>query len=292
MVKPGKYVLAVSGGVDSMVLLHVLAADPGVELVVAHYDHGMRAESGQDRELVQQTAAKLGLPFVYEEGKLGANASEAQARTKRYDFLRRVMKESGAGAIITAHHQDDVLETMLLNMLRGTGRRGLSSLRSHTDLMRPLLNIPKADLVAYAHKHHIEWHEDSTNQDTKYRRNAVRHTLIPKLTPVQRAQLLKHTEQAREVNDEIDSLLQQLLAGHEADSLDRAAFIALPHAVARELLAAWLRARKLEFDRKTIERLVVFIKTAAVGKQADISDAAYLLAGKKDIALRGRTQGH
>src|SRR5215471_4228206 len=88
--EPGKYVVAVSGGVDSMVLLDVLKDVPGLQLVVAHYDHGMRGDSGQDRQLVQEAAAHYGLPFAYEEGKLGVRTSEAAARDARYQFLRRV----------------------------------------------------------------------------------------------------------------------------------------------------------------------------------------------------------
>ena len=129
-VKPGRYVLAVSGGVDSMVLLNLLQQQPDVQLTIAHFDHGIRTDSADDRRLVQAAARFYGLPVVYHEGQLGADASEATARQARYEFLRTVRLVANAKAIITAHHQDDVLETAILNMLRGTGRRGNRSFKS------------------------------------------------------------------------------------------------------------------------------------------------------------------
>src|SRR5438132_889977 len=122
--EPGTYIVAVSGGVDSMVLLDLLRTKPELKLIVAHYDHGMRPNSTADRQLVQAVSKHHGLTFIYDQGKLG-NASEATARRARYDFLHQVREASQARAIITAHHQDDLLETAILNILRGTGRRGL-----------------------------------------------------------------------------------------------------------------------------------------------------------------------
>src|SRR5688572_27728765 len=129
-VAPGKYIVAVSGGVDSMVLLHLLSQHSQSELIVAHFDHGIRPDSAEDRKLVEKTAKKYGLEFVYREGELGPGASEAEAREARYGFLQIIKVKHNAKAIVTAHHQDDMLETAIINMLRGTGRKGLSSLVS------------------------------------------------------------------------------------------------------------------------------------------------------------------
>ena len=141
--KPGKYVLAVSGGVDSIVLLDLLAKEIERDnLVVAHFDHGIRQGSATNREFVEGLAKNYGLEFFYEEGELGAKASEALARTKRYEFLNKIKKQTESDAIITAHHQDDVLETIIINLLRGTGRKGLSSLKNHPELVRHCSPIP------------------------------------------------------------------------------------------------------------------------------------------------------
>src|SRR5437870_1107332 len=113
-----------------MTLLDLLAKKPNVKLIVAHFDHGMRPDSEKDRQFVQVVTEKYGLPFVFSEGRLGPKASEATARTARYKFLEKTKKAEGAKTIITAHHQDDVLETAIINLLRGTGRRGLTALKS------------------------------------------------------------------------------------------------------------------------------------------------------------------
>src|SRR5690348_2939142 len=120
--KPGNYVVAVSGGVDSVVLLDILSKQPGLKLTIAHFDHGIRNDSYKDRQFVEGLAKKYQLLFVYKEGSLG-KASEAKAREARYEFLRKAQKDSGSQAIITAHHQDDLLETAILNMLRDSSRK-------------------------------------------------------------------------------------------------------------------------------------------------------------------------
>ena len=285
--EPGRYVVAVSGGVDSMVLLDLLRRLPGVELVVAHYDHGIREDSAQDRQLIQDVTARHSLPFVYEEGRLGPDASEARARDARYGFLRRVRAEQGARGVITAHHQDDVLETAILNGLRGTGSRGLASLQSG-EIIRPLLRVPKQQLLEYATRNGVVWREDSTNQDLKYRRNYVRHLIIPRMTATQRATLLMQIDAAVELNREIDQLVTKLLAHQHANTLERAWFIGLPHNVAAEVMASWLRAHDIAFDRRTIQRLVVFVKTTQPGKQADLDARHVLHAGGNVVTLTDR----
>jgi tRNA(Ile)-lysidine synthetase-like protein len=281
----GKYVVAVSGGVDSMVLLDLLRQMSGLELVVAHFDHGIRPDSTEDRELVEAKAKHYGLPFVFEEAKLGKGASEATARQVRYDFLHRVKSENEADAIITAHHQDDMLETAIINLLRGTGRKGLSSLRSTDDIKRPLLNIPKSEIQKYAKKHKLEWREDSTNQDESYLRNYVRHRLLPHLSETEKNRLLQIINQAAETNEQLDHELLQLLPV-DAGNLSRKDIIALSHAEARELMAAWLRSNHLrDFDRSTLERMVVAAKTGRPGKQIDVFKKVTMRIGRSDLAL-------
>jgi len=280
-------VVAVSGGVDSMVLLDVLAhmaGVPGVRLalVVAHFDHGIREDSAEDQRLVATTAQAYGLPYIYDQGLLGAGASEAQAREARYAFLRRVRTEQGADAIMTAHHQDDVLETAIINMVRGTGSRGLSSLRSAGDIVRPLLGFTKQQLYEHAAQHGLAWREDSTNQDERYLRNYIRRQLMPKLSAVHRVALLSATQLAASLNDEIEQLLVPHVAGIR---LDRRWFVQLPHAVAAEAMAAWLRQHGAVYDRKAVERLVVFAKTGLPGKQASVDNKYHLAASKEHIKL-------
>jgi tRNA(Ile)-lysidine synthetase-like protein len=290
----GSYIVAVSGGVDSVALLDMLAVKAkkkpaDLQLVVAHFDHGIRPDSPIDRQLVQKLAREYGLPFVSAEGHLGSKASEAAARTARYDFLQKVQAETKSTAIITAHHHDDVLETAILNLLRGTGRKGLTSLTDRPGLLRPLLNVTKDEIITYAKAHHLQWHEDSTNADQAYRRNYVRRSIVAQMDASTRQRLGQIIAQQRELNTELDALLAaQLRTQLEGGRLERGWFTQLPHQVAREVMASYLRAQGIaDFDTKTLERLVVAAKVARPGRRADIRQGNSLAIHQDYLALIG-----
>lgn len=307
-IEPGKYVVAVSGGVDSVTLLHLLVkkresrnpktdtsqapAKPAklaanYNFLVAHLDHGIRPDSKKDREFVQQLARQYGLPFVYDSAQLGPGASEDAARAARYAFLHRVRRATDARGIITGHHQDDLLETAIINLSRGTGRRGMTSLRSVDKLVRPLLHMPKSQLVSYAEAHQLPWREDSTNRDTKYLRNHIRHKVLPKLGSSERGKLLDIIRQLQELNRQIDhEIINHLHLQPALNVLDRHWFMMLPHAVAREVMAHWLRqAGVSDYDRKTLERLVVAAKTFRAGHRTDINRRWRLSVQGQSLAL-------
>lgn len=280
--EPGKYVVAVSGGVDSMVLLDLMAKHPGLELIVAHLDHGMRADSGEDHKLVEKAAQSYGLKLEAEETKLGSQASEETARKTRYGFLRKVQKKYAADAIITAHHQDDLLETAAINIIRGTGPKGLSSLSSRPGLVRPLLGFSKEQLKKYAIDNHIEWREDPTNKDTKYLRNYLRHEVLSKLNSRQRQDLLQIIEGSSESNAELTKAIQELRISLP---IDRLKYNSLPHNVSKEVIGDLLRERRIYFDAKTLERLSVQLKTKPSGNRLDITAGWYFLIEKQQISL-------
>lgn len=284
---PGKYVVAVSGGVDSVVLLDMVRQLPDVKLVVAHFDHGIREDSAEDRRFVQRLAEKHSLPFVFGEGKLGIGASEDRARQARYEFFDQVQRAAGARAVVLAHHQDDAIETAIINLLRGTGRRGLSSLRERDGVMRPLLQVTKRQLQAYATANKLEWREDSTNQDTTYLRNYVRHKILPHFTIEQRNKFITLVATAAETNQQLDAqLVNYLHLQPSRGELNRKMFVHLPHAVAREVLASWLRHQGVRaFDSKTLERLVVAAKTAKPGTIADVLQGYRLQVGRDSLVL-------
>lgn len=278
--------VAVSGGVDSMALMHILAAqhaekDNGLKFTVAHFDHGIREDSPADRRLVQQTAAQYGLSFVYNRAELGPGVSEAAARAARYDFLRKVQDQVRARAIITAHHHDDVVETAVLNLIRGTGRRGLSSLKGNNrdGIVRPLVHVPKKHLRSYAEANGLTWREDSTNQSLDYKRNYVRRSLLAKAQAKSLkdyGQLVKLLRRQRELNQAIDQKLELIL--HQQPSrlkLKRADVIKLPYAVASELVAEWLRGNgKRQLSRWLVNRLTVAIRTARPGTELLLDGSA------------------
>lgn len=295
--EPGHYVVAASGGVDSMVLLDVLARlhkdkKVPVKITVAHYDHGIRPESHIDRLLVQEVAHAHGLPFVYEEGFLGPDASEAQARKARYEFLRKAQKHSGAHRIITAHHHDDVVETAVLNLIRGTGRKGLSSLRRHHEgIVRPFLNVPKHRLKSYAEANGLTWNEDSTNSNQNYKRNYVRHTILKKAKakdPREYRRLVALLRRQREINQAIDNHLELILHNQPSRAkLRRHDVTMLPYKIAAELVAEWLRHNgKRSFNRWMIERLTVAIRTARPGTEMLLDSSCKVSFNKQTVEFK------
>ena len=208
----GTYIVAVSGGVDSIGLLHALLQQyPENTYVVTHVHHGIRDDADDDRVLVQELATTMQLPFEYTELTLGSNASEAEDRSARYAYLNAVKNKHNAQAIVTAHHQDDVIETLFINLVRGTGRRGISSLKSTQDIVRPLLHVSKKDMYAYALAHNLQWREDSTNTDKTYLRNKIRHDVVANMQPEHREQALQIIAQTQSINADIDKEIATLL---------------------------------------------------------------------------------
>lgn len=270
---PGKYVVAVSGGVDSMVLLDLLSKNPALELVVAHFDHGIRPDSSADAELVKKAAAKYGYPFELGHGKLGQKTSEESARRARYTFLDGVKKKYHAKAIITAHHQDDAIETALINLLRGTGPKGLISLADTPAIKRPLLKYSKADIRGYAQKHKIIWREDPSNTEINYLRNYLRRRLLISLPEEDRRALLDNLNKIAKNNKLQNKIIATL--SHNVlinGKINRHTFIMLPTPVGNELLASWLRGSGYrQFDRKKIASAGIYIRTGRPTARLDLS---------------------
>lgn len=271
-VPPGRYILAVSGGVDSMSLIDLLAGRPDLELIVAHFDHGIRPESSEDAELVTLVAKAHGLKIETRKAKLGPGTSEAKAREARYKFLEDLRRKYAADAIITAHHQDDMVETAFLNLLRGTGRRGLISIADSKSTIRPLLHASKEDIVKYAKNHNLKWNEDITNRDTKYLRNYIRHNVVSRLNPEQRKKLINDLENITKVDKALNKQIATLSHTIKTPKgVRRAAFAALPHEIGNELVRFWLReANAPDIDKKTIDRLNTAIRTAKSGTRHSI----------------------
>jgi tRNA(Ile)-lysidine synthase len=287
ILKPGKYVVAVSGGVDSVVLLDILSKNKNSELIVAHFDHGIRTDSKLDQQLVKDLANKYGLIFETESVNLGIGASEQTARDARYKFLKSVMDKYGADAVITAHHQNDAIETAALNLLRGTGRKGLTSLNSRDLLIRPMLGITKEQTREYALQHQLVWREDSTNQDLKYKRNLIRSKFTQSQDKSLIDKLLTEITNLRSTNQELDQALEKLFAYISSNNkLLKGEFINLPHKLAVEVMAEWLRQNKItNYDSKLLNNLVIAAKTYKNHSLFSINKAAYLMIETKYLTI-------
>lgn len=288
-IAPGRYIVAVSGGVDSVVLLDMLSKQTDLDLIVAHFDHGIRKDSHEDCLLVTKLAKNYGLVCVCKEAKLGPAASEETARNARYAFLLSIMRENQAAAIITAHHQDDSIETAVINLVRGTNRRGLSSLRSTATIKRPLLTFTKTNLINYALKHGLSWREDITNYDENYLRNKIRHQLAL-ASKTSKNQFLTLIQTEAKLNDEIDSIIDNLINRYiKSKNLNRQWFVALPFVVSKEILARWLSLNNVSnINRKRLEQLAANLKTATPGKQLDVNKNEVIAVNKYYLALKSR----
>ncbi len=282
--KPGTYVVAVSGGVDSVALLNILVKTGKYKLIVAHFDHGIRSDSVEDLKFVNTIADAYELDFVAGAGRLGARASEATARLARYEFLMHTMKIKKAEAIITAHHRDDRLETMIINLIRGSGRRGMASLTETGLIKRPLLAFSKSEIKEYADQHNLSWREDSTNSDDRYLRNYIRHNVLPRVSEADKNRFIELIDHQADINRQLDELIGSLV---KTDAkLERKIISGTGFSESKELIAYWLRDNNLiNFDRKTIERLTLAIKTKRPGTRLDVYDNASILIDKKFLAL-------
>ncbi len=183
--------VGVSGGADSVGLLRAVAAEggiPDVKLVVGHVDHGIRGAGSQaDLEWVGELAGQLGLEYEATTVDLLGDHSEASARESRYAALIDAAERHGCGAIMVAHTRDDQVETVLHNLLRGTGLKGVAGMSERKrlgnglELLRPILDLRRADVENWLRSVGQSWRDDHTNTETRWTRNRIRHELLPVL---------------------------------------------------------------------------------------------------------------
>lgn len=200
--QPGSRILvAVSGGVDSMVLLQLLelvqATESEVMLAVAHVNHQLREESAEEEAYLRGYCEKRGIPlYIRRWESLPVSGMEEAAREFRYAFFQELMQDHYFDTLMTAHHADDQLETMLMKMMRDGNVQTAGGMRKRRAfgggrLVRPLLDIPKEALIAYAKAHEIHYYEDATNYLPQVQRNRVRQRIVPPMKE-ENPQLLAH----------------------------------------------------------------------------------------------------
>jgi len=275
--------VAVSGGADSVCLLHALhelAPDMGIELVAVHLNHRIRGTAAdEDAAFVAETAQRLGVPYrigacnVPGKARREGVSLEMAARDARYRFFARVAQKCGATAVATAHTQDDQAETVLLKLARGAGPGGLSGILPDTAIhglrvLRPMLSIDRPEVLRYLHDRGIAWREDESNRDTGFLRNRVRHELLPvlaqTLNPGIKDVLARTGDILREEDAWLNTLAAAILAdcrmpgGGRPPALDLSRWGTHPPAARRRVLRLWLHAAGLpgeEADFAAVGRL-------------------------------------
>jgi len=234
LICPGQHiVVGVSGGADSMCLLHILKSlekEYKLQLTVAHINHGMRLEAKEDAAFVQETCEKWKIPFqehrcnIVQLAKEKKCSEEVIGRNERYMFFEQVRKEYKADKIAVAHTMNDQAETLLMRLIRGSGITGLGAMMAKRDfVIRPLLMVSREEVEAYCQKHQIEFREDKTNKMDLYTRNKLRRHVLPLLkkdfnpniikTIAQTAFQLQETEQYLENQTKI--AYQSLVEKHK-----------------------------------------------------------------------------
>lgn len=241
-VRPGARVLcAVSGGLDSMCLLHWMAhwgRKAGFEVCAAHFNHGLRSTADRDERFVRDQCRRWSIPLTAGRGDAAAEAARAglsteeAARNLRYGFLKETGDRERCSAILTAHHADDNAETMLLNLIRGTGLRGLCGIpRQRDGIVRPFLEISRAQLADYAAAHHIPHVEDETNADPEAAaRNLLRLQVMPLLRQINPAAVENMTRCAGILTRE-EQALEQMARSLAAQAKEEPGTVVIPCAV-------------------------------------------------------------
>jgi len=281
-----RFVLAVSGGVDSMVLL---SHYQNTQCRVVHFNFHKRQESELDEALVRQQATRYGLPCtVIHAPEWGEGNFQEQARTYRYDILTDIARTQGFDAVLVAHHQDDVLETLLMQWLRGTSFQhwGLEAQVewNQTPLRRPLLSFPKATLLAYAAHHTIPYRDDASNNDTAFLRNRLRHEVLPTLLELQPQLHEKSTHLVAQsqrfkatLNEWSDPLFR-----HPSRQLFRDA----SPLIQDHTLLRWCHAHRIEPHHALLQLLKQVITSEEAQRKVQLSKEFWCVVEYDDIAFR------
>lgn len=237
-----RHILGVSGGVDSMVLLAILQ-ELKISVIAVHYNFMLReTDADLDQKLVEEFCRKNNIPcFIRkenaqqfaDENKIGIQEA---AREMRYAFFREVMQKEDASKIVTAHHADDQVETILFNLLRASGIKGLAGMpAAENDILRPLISVTKEEIYQYAKKNNIPFREDVSNASDKYQRNFLRNQIIPQLQerfPNANENILKSADLLKETHTIYEQQIEQIqgkLIEKMDDSTDRLPIRKLRH---------------------------------------------------------------
>lgn len=313
--------IAVSGGLDSVSLLFGLARNMNTsnkrsankidsllqefisennltKLEAIYLDHQQRGDIHLDLSAVQKICQEFKLKLHHQKLNLPPNCSEEQARQARYQTLRQVLIEQKLDHLITAHHADDVLETALINLKRGTGISGLHSLRHHQNgIWRPFLfhfskksYITKADLLQYAKLNNLSWHEDSTNSDSKYLRNRLR-VKLNRTSPSQKEIALNLIAKNQPAHQELQTLLKKLAADLAisktkiSTNFNREPLQELDPTTKNHLIHHILSKHAREIDRKSVLKAVEFIQTAQKRKILQLRGCHIIIQDKNSFKI-------
>ena len=275
MAKP-PWLLAVSGGPDSMVLLDAAAAVlPRAALAVATFDHGTGAHASRAAALVASRATELRIPVVVGSAPVAARATEAEWRDARWRFLGQTAARLGA-RVVTGHTRDDQIETVFMRALRGAGPRGLAALYARSGVARPLLDVSRADILSYARSRGITFVTDPSNSDRRHLRNRVRLDILPAILatrPMFAEELLEIARSAAEWRARIEAvaLTFPLMIEQSGSHFARSPFAGHSDAALRVLWPALAARAGVVLDWRGTERLASFTIDGETGQSIQLA---------------------
>ena len=257
------FVVGFSGGYDSMCLLDVLSKSD-IKLIAAHYNHGWRVEADEEEGRCREFCNARGIEFYSERAPKDLKKTETAAREARYEFFELVLKKYSANGIFTAHNSDDNVETVIYRIIKGTGIAGLKGIQPvRGNIYRPVIDCSRAEIEKYCKTHGIIPNIDSSNFDTKYKRNFIRHEIIPKMEGINaelKSAVNKLSELAR-LDDEIINEYIEIAAGKaiEKNRIIIPEFLKLSNPVKQKLIYLLLSKYLEEYDFKRIKECLEFI---------------------------------
>ncbi len=284
--KGDRILVAFSGGVDSVVLSYLLYRLKdvfGIEIELSHFNHRLREDSDEDEAFCVEFAKSLNLPIYVGSADIKSlkGNKEENARKKRYEFLQKIAKEKNFNKIATAHHLDDLVETMLLWFVRGGGLKGLSGFKAfQNNIIRPLITTTKDEIRTFAKEQGLNWKEDYTNYDETISRNLIRHKVIPLLKTIN-PNLLHTAFQESLILQEEEAFLESHTDNiiNTIDIFDIKSLKQQPKAIQRRIV------RKI-FHTKTFQKTELILKLLENKKSIKLSKNKILTVEKGKMVIK------
>ena len=290
-------IVGFSGGHDSMCLLDILydlSTVNDFKLIAAHFNHNWRGiESKMEQEVCRKFCEERNIEFYTKTAAVSLKQSEAVARALRYDFFEKALEYYNADAFLTAHNKNDNAETLLYRVIKGTGITGLKGIAEKRDnIYRPLLNITRQEIDEYCENHELVPNNDSSNTNTKYKRNFIRHNLLPLAEEINENaidaidSLSKVAADESSIIDEYMEYVKSVVIVNGNIVTDR--YITLSPAVKRKLIYDMLVGSNLDYDSSKIYNMYDFIEknyNSKNGIKMSISTGIWLYVSNRTIEL-------
>lgn len=294
-------IVGFSGGHDSMCLLDVLfkiSLETNIKLVAAHFNHNWRGlESKLEQDVCRKFCEERKINFYTKTASLNMKQSEAVARAMRYDFFDKAMSECGGDALLTAHNKNDNAETILYRVIKGTGVIGLKGIAEKRDyIYRPLLDITRDEIDNYCLENGLIPNDDSSNENVKYKRNFIRHNLLPLATEINEnvidalASLSRIATDESNIVDEYMQYVKSVVMINEGIATEK--YMILSPSVKRRLIYDLITSANLDYDSNKIYSLYEFIEqniNSGSGVKTSLSTGLWLYVSSRTIEVIEKT---